>query len=464
MRRRRSLAALPLALALVVAACGGTPGEEKPNEQREGTPAAQVKTSGFEDLGPVTLKVISPEGSGGPQDALRALSKSFEEKYPNVTVDISFRDFAAWTKQAKLVASSNNPPDVFGGNQGYQLDGELVKAGLILPLTEYAKAYGWENSFSPETLQQFRWTDDGQTFGDGTLWAIAQTGQSVGVFADKRKLDAAGVDPAALETFDDFDAALAKLRESLPADEPVIALGNKDQYHALHVWGGIQGAYVPAQEVRDWIFQRDGATFDTEGNLTALEKLQEWAEKGYFGKPDQYNSVSESDVGVQFAKGKGALLIAGNWQAATVREGLGENGVFFNIPPGESGNPTNIGATSFPMHISAKTKNPDLAAAYLDWIAGPDAAKELVATQQIPAATDATAEMGDPLGQQVKDGWDELVEGGGLTLFHDWSSPTMLQTIGQSFQEMLAGRISPQDVVDRVQSDWEEYHQELAGG
>jgi raffinose/stachyose/melibiose transport system substrate-binding protein len=133
------------------------------------------------------------------------------------------------------------------------------------------------------------------------------------------------------------------------------------------------------------------------------------------------------------------------------------------MPPGESGNPTNIGATSFPMHISAKTKNPDLAAAYLDWIAGPDAAQALVETQQIPAATDATVEMGDTLGQEVKDGWDQLVEGGGLTLFHDWSSPTMLQTIGQSYQEMLAGRTSPQDVVDRVQSDWEEYHQELAG-
>ena len=93
--RRRSLAALPLALAIAVAACGGTPGEDKPNEQNAGTPAAQVKTDGFEYLGAVTLKVISPEGSGGPHDALKALSKSFEAKYPNVTVDITFRDFAA---------------------------------------------------------------------------------------------------------------------------------------------------------------------------------------------------------------------------------------------------------------------------------------------------------------------------------------------------------------------------------
>jgi raffinose/stachyose/melibiose transport system substrate-binding protein len=455
---------LPLALAIAVAACGGTPGEEKPNEQTEGTPAAQVKTSGFEDLGPVTLKVISPEGSGGPREALRALSKSFEEKYPNVTVDISFRDFAAWTKQAKLVASSDNPPDVFGGNQGYQLDGELVKAGLIKPLTEYAKAYGWDKSYTPETLQQFEWTDDGQTFGEGTLWGVAQTGQSVGVFANKKKLDAAGVDPGSLKTFDEFEAALAKLRDSLPADEPVIVLGNLDQFHALHLWGGIQGAYTPPQEVRDWIFQRDGATFDTEGNLKALEKLKEWADKGYLGKADAYNSRNETNAGVVFSKGEGALLIAGNWQAATAREGLGDDAIFFNVPPGESGEMVNIGSTSFPMHISAKTKQPDLAAAYLDWITGPDAAQELVDTQQVPAAIDATAKPGDPLGREVKNGWDQLVEDGGLTLYPDWSSPTMLQTMGQSFQEMLAGRISPQDVISRVQDDWEKYHRQLAGG
>src|SRR3954454_5674332 len=270
----RRLWLLPVVLAAVIAACGGTAGTNKADNNTATTPAAKVKTSGFESLGPVQLKIISAEGSGGPQDALKALSKSFEQKYPNVTVKISFRDFTSWTKQAKLVVSSDNPPDVFSGNQGYQLDGELVKAGLIKPLDEYAKAYGWDKSNSPETLQQFKWTDDGQKFGEGTLWGVAQTGQSVGVFANKKKLAAAGVDPASLKTFADFDAGLAKLRASLPPSEPVIALGNKDQYAAFHLWGGIQGAYVPAQEIRDWIFQKDGATVDNADNLKSLEKLK----------------------------------------------------------------------------------------------------------------------------------------------------------------------------------------------
>ena len=76
---------------------------------------------------------------------------------------------------------------------------------------------------------------------------------------------AAGIDPASLKTFSDFEDALATLRETLPADEPVIALGNKDQYGAIHLWGGIQGAFTPAQDIRDWIFHKDGATFDTDG-------------------------------------------------------------------------------------------------------------------------------------------------------------------------------------------------------
>ena len=64
---------------------------------------------------------------------------------------------------------------MFAGNQGYQVDGELVKAGLILPLDEYAKAYGWDESYTPETLQQFEWSEDGQSFGEGTLWGVAQS-------------------------------------------------------------------------------------------------------------------------------------------------------------------------------------------------------------------------------------------------------------------------------------------------
>ena len=462
--RRGWLAILPAVAALAVAACGGTPGAEKPNKEATGSSDTAVKTDGFDKLGPVTLKVVSSEGSGGPRDAVKELTKQFEAKYPNVTVDLQFRDFSSWIKQVRLAASGDNPPDVFAGNQGYQVDGELVKAGLILPLDKYSKAYGWADSFNADTLQQFEWSDDGAKFGEGTLWGVAQSGQSVGVFANMEKLKAAGIDPASLKTFSDFEAALATLREKLPADEPVIALGNKDQYGAIHLWGGIQGAYTPAQDVRDWIFHKEGATFDTPGNLESLQVLKQWADDGYLGQGDSFNSRNDSDAAIAFGKGEGALMIGGNWNAATARDGLGENAIFFDMPPGESGDAVAIGSASVPIHISSKSKQPDLAAAYIDFITGPDASQALVDTAQVPAATDATAEPTDGLGKGVKAGWDLLVEDGGLTLYPDWSSPTMLTTMGQTFQEMLAGRIPPEEVVSKTQEDWEKYNAQLSEG
>jgi raffinose/stachyose/melibiose transport system substrate-binding protein len=462
MRIRTLRAVLPAALAIAVVGCGGTPGGDKPDQQAAEKSPSSIKTSGFEDLGPVTLTVVSSEGSGGPRNAIKELTKQFEAKYPNVTVKLSFRDFATWIKQAKLAASSDNPPDVFAGNQGYQLDGELVKAGLILPLDNYAEAYGWNKSYTPETLQQFMWSKDGSKFGEGTLYGVAQSGQSTGVFANKAKLKEAGVDPSSFKTFDDFDASLAKLRSTLPADEPVIALGNKDQYGAIHMWGMVQGAYVPAQEIRDWIFHKEGSTFDSQGTVESLNKIKEWADKGYLGKGDSFNARNDAEAAAAFGKGEGAYMLGGNWNASIARDGLKDDASFFDMPPGESGKAVAIGSASVPIHISSKSKNADLAAAYIDFITGPTAGQALVDTQQVPAATDGTAEPGDPLGQEVKAGWDTLVEEGGLTLYPDWSSPTMLETMGQTFQELLAGRISAEDVASRTQADWEDYQTQLA--
>ena len=460
MRKRSLRAALPVALAIAIAGCGGTPGDSKPKQSSTGTPAESVKTDGFESLGPVTLRVVVAEG-GGALDGIKSLNKQFEAKYPNVTIKISTRDYGSWIKQVKLVASGSNPPDVFEGAQGYQVDGALVKAGLILPLDKYAKAYGWERSFSSQSLQQLKWSTDGNTFGEGSIWGIAQAGQATGVFANLAKLRAAGVDPAALKTFDDFDAALAKVKASLPANEPAIMLGNKEQYTALHMWSGIQGAYEPAQDMRDWIFHRPGATFDNEANRTALAKLKEWNDKGYLGRPEDYNGRADADATALFARGKSAFLLAGNWNAQTVVDGLKGDAAFFNMPPGQSGKVASWGSVGLPYHVSAKAKYPDLDAAYINFIAGRPASAALVKTSQTPAIVDPTAQPTTPMARDVTQAWQQLIKNDGLMLYADWASPTMLETMGAAVQEFLAGHASLDDVVKRTQKDWSDYDNEL---
>jgi raffinose/stachyose/melibiose transport system substrate-binding protein len=213
--------------------------------------------------------------------------------------------------------------------------------------------------------------------------------------------------------------------------------------------------------MRNWIFHRSGATFDTEGNREALAKLKEWNDKGYLGRGDDYNGRSEQDAANLLARGKGAFMLGGNWNAQTILDGLKDDAMFFNMPPGDSGKPAAIGSASVPIHISAKSKQPDLSAAYIDFIAGRPAGEELVRTTQVPAVVNATAQPTGQFGREITQAWQQLVDAGGLTLFHDWSTPTMLETIGQSFQELLAGRASVDQVVKRVQKDWADYDSEL---
>ena len=136
--------------------------------------------------------------------------------------------------------ASGSGPDVTEGNQGYQTDAQLVKAKLILPLTKYVKKYGWDRLYAPSTWGMFRWTPDGKSFGRGPVWGIAQTGQNVVAFYNKKKLRAARLQPEQ----DAADVcglrqAARPLRAKLPDDEPVIEDGNKEGYGFIHLFGGI---------------------------------------------------------------------------------------------------------------------------------------------------------------------------------------------------------------------------------
>src|ERR1700743_2292036 len=158
----------------------------------------------------------------GPEPVIKTLVAQFEKKYPNVKVNLTFKDFTDYMKVIQLSLNGNSPRDVSEGNQSYATDALLVKAKLIIPLDKYAAQYGWNKLFSPGEEQQFRWSPDGKQFGTGNLWGVAQFGQSTGLFDNKAKLKSFGVDPNKMPTtFAAFQTMLAKVRAKDPKSDPV---------------------------------------------------------------------------------------------------------------------------------------------------------------------------------------------------------------------------------------------------
>ncbi|HET6171249.1 MAG TPA: extracellular solute-binding protein [Gaiellales bacterium] len=429
-----------------------------------GTSAASSKaaTNPFAHYGNITLNVWSADNQDpGPKPVIEGLAKTFEKKYPNVTIKLKFYDFNSFIKILKLSLNSANSPDVTEGNQGYGMDSLLVKAKLIKNLDPYAAKYGWNKYYPPGTAQQFRWTPDGKTYGKGNLWGVGQFGQSVGVFYNKTLLKKYGGDPASMpKTFADFSKLLGTLRAKAPSSMPIIELGNKDGYESLHDFGMVQGAYVTGQFMRNWIFHVPGSNYEAPANIKALTEFQRWFKAGYFGS--DYNAVGENDASAAFAKGKGIFYLGGNWQAQVIQSGLKGNVGFMDMPPGPSGKYVSIGATSLPWHISARTKYADVGASFINWlISSKGSAQMMYAQNQIPAITGAPAAQGNPYLSSIATGWKQLVKSNGLTLYPDWASDTMLTTMGQEFQKMIAQRQSAPDTAKAIQADWAKFDQTI---
>ena len=374
-------ALLALLVALVVAACGGTPGSDTttrrprpprprrtrppPRRGRRPRPSRPCRRDGFESLGPVELNVWSYDNQDpGLMPVITELTKQFMAKYPNVKINLKFKDFNSLVDTVNRALASDNGPDITEGNQGYQIDAAEVKAKLILPLDPYVKAYGWDKwwgaGHEPD-LPVDRGRQD------------LRPGPDLGHRADRperrpvREQEEAGRPrPDASRRRSPSSTRCSPTPKSKLGDDPIFEFGNKEGYGTIHFIGGLQGAYGDAQPLRDWIYHVPGSTFETPQNIQALTKLAEWGKAGYFNK--DYNAVGYDQAAAEFAKGKGLFFVGGNWETAIIKAGLGADAGMINMPPGESGKHVGVGATSGPWHISAKTKYPDVAAAWLNYI------------------------------------------------------------------------------------------------
>ncbi len=433
--------------ALVAAAC--TPGA---TTQRASAPPAPART-GVTEKGPITLTIWDQE-SGAASRIWDRLNAEFEQQYPNVTIRRVKRDFNELKTLLRLALSGPHPPDVVEVNQGWPDMGQLVKAGLLLPLDNYAQAYGWDDRVSENVLAVSRWTPDGKEFGTGDLFGYTTMGEIVGVYYNKQKLADLGL--AVPTTFAEFEHDLAVAKQ---AGEIPIQFGNNDAFPGIHEYAVIQDRMASVQELSDFIFGRrgSGVSFDTPANLRAATTLQDWADRGYF-TPGFGGGGYQSAVN-DFAKGQGVFMITGNWIVADLGADNPDFG-FFVMPPLRAGDPpASTGGAGFPLSITSGSEHPDAAAAYIDWMTSDHASDLLLRTGQIPLHTGATTASIQPgtVLADVVNAAKAVSEANGVVPYEDWATPTFYDTLTAAIQELMADRITPREFVAKVDEDYRQF-------
>ncbi len=444
MKARSAFAALAL-VALAAVGCGA-PGDDGDDSASQATPAATAAAKpDIAKLGDVTLTIWDQEVRGGQKAQIEELTKQFEAKYPNVTVDRVSKSFEDTVKTVKLGASDPNAPDIVPANQGRGTMGELVKAKLLRPLDDYAEVYGWADRYSPTLLDLNRFSSDGNEFGSGELYGLSQMGEIVGVYYNKEKV------PTPPTTLAEFEASL---QEAKDAGETPIMFGNLQKWPGIHNFESVLGQFADKQAVRDFVFAKEGANFDTPEFQQAATKIQEWVEKGYFNK--NFNGTDYDPAWQAFAKGDSRYLIAGTWLTADLANEMGDN-VGFMLLPGEDPNaPVSLGGESLPYSVTTASKNPDVAAAYIDFLTDANAAKVLVDTDNLPAMLGAPAPASG-VSVEVAQAWEKLNQADGVIPYLDYATPTAFDDIGGAIQELLAKKQSPTEFTAGVQEKFSEW-------
>jgi raffinose/stachyose/melibiose transport system substrate-binding protein len=449
----------PGSAATISVATAGPTAATAPSAAVESTSPASVAPSAapsFDASTPITMTVWDTETSPGPSAAMDALDAAFSAKYPNVTIKRTAKNFDDYVATIKLAASGSDAPDVFQGNEGYSVDAALVKAGLIVPLDDLAKAYGWDTRFgAPSTLDVLRWSADGTTWTKGPLWGIPQKAEVLGVFYNKATLAKLGLEVPT--TFAEFEASLAKAKAAQVAP---IVVGGLDGWPLGHLFMDLQARYEDPAKISDWTFGVPGSTFDTPETQKAAEVLQGWAKGGYFQKG--FAGVGQDNAAARFAKGDGLYFLTGPWENGTFAGPMGTNVGFFALPPDVAGDAVHAtGSPSLPFHISSKSAHQDAAAAYLDFITDPAAADIVAKNGDLPATPLATTSVvpADSSLASIVAAFQEKSSAGLLTPYLDWATPTMGDTMFGDLQRLMAGGLTPAEFTSAVQKDWSKNHQ-----
>lgn len=245
-----------------------------------------------------TVRVLSiePNVKEG-RDFYAQAKQKFEAANPGITVQIDYMDDTSFKSKLPTLLQSSARPDAFftwtGGVFHEQADAGVLKdiKGEVDKAALDTFAQGGINAFT------YRGKLDGLPMYAGV----------VVLFYNKDLTDKAGVDPNAIKTWDDFLAAVKKVKD---AGITPIVVGGKDKWPLMHWYGylatriaGSAGIVAADKGENGGLagpdFVRAGVEFK---KLTDLKPFQ-----------SGFMDTANTKAGGLFGDGRGAFILSGNY-------------------------------------------------------------------------------------------------------------------------------------------------------
>ena len=371
--------------------------------------------------------------------AWKAALEEFQKTHPGVEVQFELKTFDQIVKSGNMILNSNQAPDLMEYNKGNGVAGLAASQGLMAPLDDVAKERGWDKVLTDASTQLGRYDEKG-IYGSGPLVGIADYGEFVAVYYNKKMFEENGVKVPT--TMDEFEKVMDVFVKK--GITPIAEAAN--DYPAQH----LMYLLALSQVDQSWVhnFQGVKGHLDAAPFVYAGKKLQEWVDKGYISSDS--TGLKADDMAGLFKSGKSPMVVTGTWYSTQFGNLDFPTGKF--LFPGNSISPASTGNIWI---VPANAENKDLAYDFIGITLSKENQALLGNSGGLPIAADPAA-ITDPVAKEDATIFNQLIANDGLGFYPDWPVPGFYDLMLKSTQAVIGKQITPDEFASRIKDAFDE--------
>ncbi|HWI30589.1 MAG TPA: extracellular solute-binding protein [Microbacterium sp.] len=362
------------------------------------------------------------------------LVERFESENPDIKVNVESVLNDAYKDKVKVVAGSDNAPDVMFSWSGSFID-ELVAGGNVMNLDEWL-------SENPDVAERYYESQMTPFQIDGAQYALPVGMHAKLFFYNKDVFDELGLEVPA--TWDEFIDVLDAIQES---GRTPMEFGAQEQWPIAHYVGTLNQRVLEADVFAGDQVAADGE-FTDAGYVEALERLEELAA---YMNPD-LTAVTHEVARNAWIAGEAPIMYMQGSEVAYFADAAFEYGTF-NFPSvdGGEGDPLQLTGAPEGFVVAANTEHPEESLRFLEFMLNEE--NGIAYTEQtgeLSAVVGAVEKSDSP--QILKDTADKIINASSMTSWLDNAyNAQIVQAYLAETQLMLSGQQTPEGVMTAVQ-------------
>ena len=395
-----------------------------------------------------TLRIWYGTDDPTEQELAQTLARRFEATHQGVGVQLRTYNLDDLNGRMALALSAGAPPDLLYTTPRGPGLAAYVRAGQLTNLSPTGRKGGWAARLRPGLLVDYNRLLAANSGVAGHVYAVPYAMAAVGVLYNKALFRRLGL--RAPRTLAELETINSRVKR---AGLTPIGLGNADGWVGDDWYLTLVNARTGPAPLAPALRPDPRFSFQGRPFRDAAAMLQRWVRSGYYTRG--FDGLDAQDSMEAFFEGHTAMQLVSSTENGQILSLARENKTpvgIFPFPSTRAGHPIMPQSGYAGWAIPRASAHPALAALFIDQALSPETAALLLSHGLLPAhAVDRAAHASAPFQQDFLRALDTATPG----VYLDAAPiPNLNATMEANIQLLLAGRLSPDALVSRLQTTY----------